>query len=123
MSLRDLIASDVTNVFFNTEEFAELVTYAQGAEEHPATPAIPSGSVSNVDETEGFATANREVTWHIPVAALSVTPREGDRILRPFLGRTFEYEVMPSESNLHAVEQMVDGSVWQIQTKLVNEIE
>ncbi len=123
MSLRDLIASDVTDVFFNTDEFAEPVTYVQGVTEYSEIAAIPSGSVSNVDETEGFATANREVTWHIPVAALSVTPREGDRILRPFLGKTFEYEVMPSESNLHAVEQMVDGSVWQIQTKLVDEIE
>lgn len=123
MSLRDLIASDVTDVFFNTEDFAELVTYAQGTQEYPEIAAIPSGSVSNTDETEGFGTANLEVTWHIPVALLEVTPREGDRILRSFLGKTLEYEVMPSESSLHAVEQMIDGSVWQIQTKLVNEIE
>lgn len=122
MSLKEQITSDVASVFFNTDDFAELITYVQGATAYPDVVAIPSGLATSVDETEGLGTAARDMTWQIPVASLPVRPRDGDQIRRPLRGKTFVYEILPFDSSESATTDEVTGLVWVLQTKLVKEV-
>jgi hypothetical protein len=73
MSLKELIADDAANVFFNTDEFGEPATYNEV--EITVIPKIGEGQTSK----KPFENANRYETAYFAVMATDVpNPETGD---------------------------------------------
>ena len=113
-TLAELIESDVDDVFFNTDEFAETCTYWQGKADISIT-AIPKMVEYEVVGDEGHLTKVTRTDWSIPAADLTVTPRAGDRIER---ASGAVYEVVPIDKRPIA-ETDVSGHVIVVHTKQV----
>lgn len=121
MTLKDLIESDVTEVFFNPDEFAERVTYKQGNLEAISIDAIPEIIEFESLGEEGYMTKVEQAAWQIPAVQLgSVHPRPGDRITRPVQGEEWVYEVMPPDDGRPAMSRDVTTHVWTVYSKRVS---
>lgn len=121
MSLRDLIATDTTDVLMNTDDFAEVVSFRQGA-----SPAFDITAIrTQTDrETIGVDPALFEdvelVDWQVVVAEFgSVTPRSGGVITQVVNGESWRYEILPMGKR-QAVE-LIDtfGLQYLIHTKRI----
>lgn len=114
MTLKEQIESDVASVFFNTDEFAEAISYLRAADAPIPTTGILNEKQVRIEDDEGFATKATVMFWQIQVADLPYKPRNGDRIQRAD-GEV--YEVMPYARSDDAVHKDDSGHVWMLQTK------
>lgn len=120
MTLKDLIESDVAEVFFNTDEFAERVTYHQGDLEAISIDAIPETIEMESLGTEGYVATVEQAAWQIPASQLgSVLPRDGDKIRRPVGGAVWVYEVTPPDDVRPSWTRDVTTHVYTVFTKRV----
>lgn len=119
-SFGDSIASDVENVFFNTNEFAILVTLARGVITTASVAAIVESRSYDVTSLEGIPTAVQSYDFDLATSAYAFestteTPQVGDVITNAGGER---FEVMPM-SKKQCFEVMSDGIITRVHTKKV----
>ena len=119
-TLKEIIAADVGNVFMNTQEFAEPISYMQGMGPAIETTGIPEEIEFTTTDQEGFSTKFQFMSWLIPIADFGGTlPREGDTITRSVGAITQTYEVMPTGGKpSNSIE--ISNNMYRIETKQVN---
>ena len=82
-TLKDVISSDVDEVFMQTDDFAESCGFIQGDAEEITVTGIAYSVEYETQDSEGFSTRFIATDWLIPADDLTgVTPRAGDQIRR-----------------------------------------
>lgn len=120
VTLKQLITSDVSDVFLNTTEFAEAISYYQGAGAAISIPrALPHDVQYESQDEEGFTTSFTRTDWMIPVSALAVTPRAGDRIERTVGTEMHTYELMPIDNARQVAALDESGNLWMVHSRRV----
>lgn len=117
MTLKSMIESDVSDVFMNTNDFAEALTFHRGNSTAESTYGVRRVLEQETEREETFATQSELVEWSVPVADLSVSPRVGDRLVATAAGETFE--ILPSEVAENPVVKDDSGHLWVVMTKQV----
>ena len=82
MSLQTLIASDVSDVFLNTEDFAENVLLMQGGSSLPDIPAIVSPVQHEVIGDDGYPVKVKGFDFLFDAADLTFTLTGAARVRR-----------------------------------------
>ena len=119
-TLKEIIASDIADVFMNTDEYAEAVYYLQGEGPEIETTGVREAVEHDATDDEGFSIKVVAVAWLMPVADFGETvPRPGD-VIRVTVGTVEEeFEVVPKSSADDRFEKLVCNTMYRVHTKQV----
>lgn len=114
-TLKDLIASDIDDVFMNTDEFADSISFRSGNGLPISTTGIVNELEFDVWDDQGFPQKITRYRWLVPVADLpGIEPRSGDGITH----NADYYEVAPVDKRQPAAKD-VTGNLWAIDCKRI----
>lgn len=118
----DSIDQDCEDIFFNTDEFAILVSIIRGTDQTDLVPAISDSRTYDAVDEFGISLAWLSVDFdiiakHYLIRGVQVEPRHRDRIVQDD-GSIFEVVPLP---NKHVFEPTGgDGKVFRIHTQRIN---